>query len=46
MKMLNVIDDFTREALAIKVDRAVDADGSSMFWAAWPQTLGAALCAL
>jgi putative transposase len=27
MKMLNVIDEFTREALAIDVDRAIDADG-------------------
>ena len=27
VKMLNVIDEFTREALAIKVDRAIDADG-------------------
>ena len=27
LKMLNVIDEFTREALAIKVDRAIDADG-------------------
>jgi hypothetical protein len=25
--MLNVIDEFTREALAIDVDRAIDADG-------------------
>jgi putative transposase len=27
MKMLNVIDEFTREALAIEVDRSIDADG-------------------
>jgi hypothetical protein len=27
LKMLNVIDEFTREALAIEVDRAIDADG-------------------
>ena len=27
LKMLNVIDEFTREALAIDVDRAIDADG-------------------
>ena len=27
LKMLNVIDEFTREALAIKVDRSIDADG-------------------
>jgi putative transposase len=27
MKMLNVIDEFTREALAIGVDRGIDADG-------------------
>src|ERR1700712_5744520 len=27
MKMLNVIDEFTREALAIDVDRSIDADG-------------------
>jgi putative transposase len=27
VKMLNVIDEFTREALAIDVDRAIDADG-------------------
>ncbi|MFM8857490.1 MAG: IS3 family transposase [Actinomycetota bacterium] len=27
LKMLNVIDEFTREALAIAVDRAIDADG-------------------
>ena len=27
MKMLNVIDEFTREALAIDVDRGIDADG-------------------
>ena len=27
VKMLNVIDEFTREALAIEVDRAIDADG-------------------
>jgi putative transposase len=27
LKMLNVIDEFTREALAIKVDRGIDADG-------------------
>ena len=27
MKMLNVIDEFTREALAIEVDRGIDADG-------------------
>ncbi|BCO34943.1 hypothetical protein JMUB5695_01533 [Mycobacterium heckeshornense] len=27
IKMLNVIDEFTREALAIEVDRAIDADG-------------------
>ncbi|WP_459975017.1 IS3 family transposase [Mycobacterium sp. MUNTM1] len=27
IKMLNVIDEFTREALAIKVDRSIDADG-------------------
>ena len=27
LKMLNVIDEFTREALAINVDRAIDADG-------------------
>jgi putative transposase len=26
-KMLNVIDEFTREALAIEVDRSIDADG-------------------
>jgi len=25
--MLNVIDEFTREALAIEVDRSIDADG-------------------
>src|SRR6476646_1428890 len=27
LKMLNVIDEFTREALAIEVDRHIDADG-------------------
>ena len=27
LKMLNVIDEFTREALAIEVDRGIDADG-------------------
>ena len=27
LKLLNVIDEFTREALAITVDRAIDADG-------------------
>ena len=27
LKMLNVIDEFTREALAIDVDRSIDADG-------------------
>ncbi|GJO20759.1 hypothetical protein NJB1507_17270 [Mycobacterium marinum] len=27
LKMLNVIDEFTREALAIEVDRSIDADG-------------------
>ena len=27
LKMLNVIDEFTREALAIEVDRTIDADG-------------------
>ena len=27
LKMLNVIDEFTREALAINVDRSIDADG-------------------
>src|SRR6059058_5546609 len=27
VKMLNVIDEFTREALAIEVDRSIDADG-------------------
>lgn len=27
IKMLNVIDEFTREALAIEVDRSIDADG-------------------
>ena len=27
LKMLNVIDEFTREALAINVDRCIDADG-------------------
>jgi putative transposase len=27
LKMLNVIDEFTREALAIDVDRGIDADG-------------------
>jgi putative transposase len=27
MKMLNVIDEFTRDALAIEVDRSIDADG-------------------
>jgi transposase InsO family protein len=27
MKMLNVIDEFTRQALAIDVDRSIDADG-------------------
>ncbi|MGB1225690.1 MAG: IS3 family transposase [Mycobacterium sp.] len=27
LKMLNVIDEFTREALAIEVDRCIDADG-------------------
>ena len=27
LKMLNVIDEFTREALAIRVDRSIDADG-------------------
>ena len=27
LKMLNVIDEFTREAHAIEVDRAIDADG-------------------
>lgn len=27
LKMLNVIDEFTREAIAIEVDRAIDADG-------------------
>lgn len=27
LKMLNVIDEFTREALAIQVDRTIDADG-------------------
>jgi putative transposase len=27
IKMLNVIDEFTREALAIDVDRAINADG-------------------
>src|SRR5690348_9557381 len=27
LKMLNIIDEFTREALAIHVDRAIDADG-------------------
>lgn len=27
MNMLNVIDEFTREALAIEVDRSIDADG-------------------
>ncbi|WP_046322767.1 DDE-type integrase/transposase/recombinase, partial [Mycobacterium sp. UM_Kg1] len=27
LKMLNVIDEFTREALAIHVDRAINADG-------------------
>lgn len=27
MKNLNVIDEFTREALAIEVDRSIDADG-------------------
>jgi hypothetical protein len=28
IKMLNVIDEFTREALAIEVDHSIDADGS------------------
>ena len=28
LKLLNVIDEFTREALAIEVDRSIDADGS------------------
>jgi transposase InsO family protein len=27
LKMLNVIDEFTREALAVEVDRSIDADG-------------------
>ncbi|EID15467.1 integrase catalytic subunit, partial [Mycolicibacterium phlei RIVM601174] len=27
IKMLNVIDEFTRQALAIEVDRAINADG-------------------
>jgi len=27
LKMMNVIDEFTREALAITVDRSIDADG-------------------
>ncbi len=27
LKMLNVIDEFTREALAIRLDRSIDADG-------------------
>ena len=27
LKMLNVIDEFTREALAIDIDRSIDADG-------------------
>ena len=27
LKMLNVIDEFTREALAIEIDRSIDADG-------------------
>ena len=27
LKMLNVIDEFTREALAIQVDRTIDSDG-------------------
>jgi hypothetical protein len=27
IKMLNVIDEFTREALAIEIDRSIDADG-------------------
>ena len=30
LKMLNVIDEFTREALAIEVDRSIDATVSSM----------------
>jgi hypothetical protein len=28
LKILNVIDEFTREALAIEVDRSIDADGA------------------
>ncbi len=27
MKLMNVIDEFTREALAIEVDRSIGADG-------------------
>ena len=44
IKMFNVIDEFTREALAIEVDRAIDADGC--LGSLGPATCGAALRAL
>ncbi len=34
VKILNVIDEFTHEALAIEVDRHIDATASSMSWIA------------
>ena len=40
MKMLNVIDEFTREALAIEVDRPSTPMASSMSWIAWPSPTG------
>ncbi len=36
LKMLNVIDEFTREALAIDIERSIDADASSPSWTASP----------
>ncbi len=46
LKMLNVIDEFTREALAIEVDRPSTLTASSTSWIAWPcNTARRTMCA-
>ena len=40
LKLLNVIDEYTREALAIDVERSIDADGVVACLDAWPPNAG------
>jgi hypothetical protein len=39
LKLLNVVDEHTREALTIAVDRRIDADETVKVWARWSEAL-------